>query len=258
MTALRFGIILTRYLCAWVFTLCVAVLACVMCVFLGGTRMWLSVAQNWARACLWILGVRLDVVGLDNLQRGPAVFICNHESLMDVVFMPALLPRTVRMVAKRELLYVPFVGWAFAAGGAMLVDRSKPRQALRNLLKELDRLPKGWSLFVFPEGTRSKDGTLKPFKKGAFHMAAHTKLPVVPIGLSGARAIVPADGWLVRPGVVQVNVGEPIDTQGWEVVDAPQHRAAGFAAVAQCVEAARARRAQPEPPAHVEGHPLGV
>jgi 1-acyl-sn-glycerol-3-phosphate acyltransferase len=245
MAALRLGIIFVRYLAAWAFTLCVALLSCVLCVCIGGTRMWLSVAQNWARATLWILGVRLDLVGLHNLQRGPAVFICNHESLMDVVFLPAILPRTVRMVAKRELLYVPFVGWAFAGGGAVLVDRSKPRQALRNLLRALEKLPRGWSLFVFPEGTRSKDGELRPFKKGAFHMAAHTKLPVVPIGLAGARAIVPADGWLVRPGVVQVHVGEPIDTTDWEVSDAPRHCAAGFAAVAHCVQAARTRRAQP-------------
>ncbi len=231
-----------RFIAAWTLTLAVSVLACLLCCLLGPSRAWLCTAKPWARATLAILGVRLRVEGEAHLKAAPAVFISNHQSLIDVVFMPALLPRQIRFVAKRELLWIPFLGWAFAAGGAVLIDRARPRQALRELYRGLKRLPQGWSLLVFPEGTRSKDGQVKAFKKGAFHMAMHTKLPIVPIGMDGAREIVPPDGWLVRAGEVRICIGPPLPSCDWRPQDTAANLAAGQAAVAACVAAARARR----------------
>ena len=163
-----------------------------------------------------MVGVKLKIEGVENLK-GPAVFISNHQSLIDVVFMPAILPPEVKFVAKRELLLIPFWGWGFAAGGAILIDRSKPRRAMADMTTGVRKMPKGWSVVIFPEGTRPKDGNMKPFKRGAFYVAARTGLPVVPVGMDGARDIVPPDGWLVRAGEVRVVVGAPIAPTGWDV-----------------------------------------
>ena len=233
--------IFARYLVAWVYTLVISVCSCLLCILIGPSRMWTLMARPWGRGTLFLLGVKLQIEGAENL-RGPAVFVSNHQSLIDVVFMPAILPKTVRFVAKRELLLIPFWGWAFAAGGAVLIDRSRPRQAIEAMRRGLRRLPQGWSLIVFPEGTRSKDGQLRQFKKGAFHLAVETRMPVVPVGMEGARDIVPPDGWLVHGGTVQVTVGQPISTAAWSFDSIDAHVAEGRAAVQACVDLCRARR----------------
>ena len=237
--------VLVRYLAAWLWTLGVASLGCLLCLLVGPKRMWIGVRVVWARVTLALVGVRLNIANPENL-RGPAIFVANHESLIDVVFLPAIVPRTTRFVAKRELLWVPLWGWAFAAGGALLIDRKHPRAAMRSLREGAARLERGWSLVVFPEGTRSRNGTLGRFKRGAFLLAIHGRLPVVPIGFDGARDVVPAQGWLVRGGEVRVHVGEPIDTRGWSEASLRQHIAEGEAAVARCVAAARAAGGKPQ------------
>ncbi|HET6346762.1 MAG TPA: lysophospholipid acyltransferase family protein, partial [Myxococcota bacterium] len=238
---LRLTVTFVRYVLAWINTLAFSILACILAVLIGPSRMWVFTSRRWAVSTLWLVGVRLNVEGLANLK-GPALFIANHQSLIDVVFMPALLPRTVRFVAKKELRRIPLWGWAFAAGGAVLIDRKNPRAAISNIREGLKRLPKDWSLVVFPEGTRTQDGSMRPFKKGAFHMAVETGLPLVPIGMDGAREIVPRDGWLVRSGEVRVVVGKPLDTRGWTNESLDQHMAEGRAAVQRCVDRAVARR----------------
>lgn len=235
--------VFVRYLVAWLYTLFMSLSSCVLCCVIGPSRMWTIMAGAWGRGTLFLLGVKLEIEGEEHL-RGPAVFISNHQSLIDAVFMPAILPPTVRFVAKRELLLIPLWGWAFAAGGAVLIDRNNPRQAISSLRRGLRRLPKGWSLIVFPEGTRSKDGQMRAFKKGAFHLAVETHLPLVPVGMDGARDIVPPDGWLVHGGVVRVTVGAPIDTTAWGYEHVAAYMADGRAAVQACVDRSIARRPQ--------------
>jgi 1-acyl-sn-glycerol-3-phosphate acyltransferase len=232
-----------RYLAAWLFTLVASTWACLAMVLFGPKRGWLLSCHFWARNTLKIVGVRLNIEGVENL-RGPALFISNHQSLIDVVFLPAILPGTVRFVAKKELLFIPIWGWGFALGGAVLIDRTKPREALKNMRRGLRRLPKGWSLVIFPEGTRPKDGRMLPFKRGAFRIAVETRLPIVPIGMDGARDIVPPHGWLVRSGEVRVTVGRPIDTRSWRSESLAEHVAASRAAVQRCVDRSVARRGE--------------
>lgn len=236
--------IFIRYLAAWVNTAFFSALSLVLIPLVGPSRMWLITRKAWGVTTLWFLGVKLQIEGAENLK-GPAVFISNHQSLIDVVFLPAIVPRPTRIVAKRGILFVPLLGWAFAAGGAVLVDRRNPRAAIANIRKGLKRLPKGWSIMVFPEGTRSRDGAMKPFKKGAFHIAVETRLPIVPIGMDGAFEIVPPHASLVRPGVVRVVVGKPIPTDSWSNENLQAAVAEGHAAVQACVDRAVAGRPKP-------------
>jgi 1-acyl-sn-glycerol-3-phosphate acyltransferase len=202
-----------RFVAAWVFTLWMGIWAGFLMVCVSPTRGWIWSRLFWARTTLRLIGVRLDVLGGERL-RVPGVYICNHVSLIDVVVMPALVPKMCKIVAKKELKKIPFWGWSFAKGGAILIDRKNPKEAIMHIRQAVKALPEGWSVLVFPEGTRSVDGRLKKFKKGAFHIAIETGLPVIPVGLDGVMDVVPKGGWLTRPTCVAVTVGEPVYPEG--------------------------------------------
>lgn len=192
-----------------------ACIAFVTMALFGGERGWIWLCRFWARGTLWIVGVRIVIVGKEFLK-GPAVFVSNHQSLIDAVFVPAIMPKTVKFVAKRELGKIPFWGWAFAKGGAVLINRKDPRGAIVAIGDALKYIRPNWSIAVFPEGTRSKDGSVGPFKKGAFHIAVARKAPIVPFAMHGAHSIVPPKGFLPAPGTIYVVAGEPIITAEWK------------------------------------------
>ena len=123
-----------------------------------------------------------------------------------------------------------------------MINRKASRSAIESIRQGLKRLPPKWSLVVFPEGTRSRDGEVKPFKTGAFHVAAMTKLPVVAIGIDGARDVAPLDRWLVRSGTVRINIAPPMPTTHWTHETVREHALEGQAAVLACVEQARRRK----------------
>ena len=224
---------------AVLYTLVVTFVAC--CLIFRPRYMWLTTCSPWARGTLWLGGIHLDVEGRENLA-GPAVFVSNHQSMIETVFLPALLPRTVKFVAKKELEHIPLWGWAFASGGAIMIDRKDPQGAVHSIREGVKTLPAGWSVAVFPEGTRSADGSLRQFKKGAFHIAMAAHLPIVPIGIAGARDVMPKYGRLLRPGAVYVTVGRPIPTDTWTLDTLDEHIAEVRSAVAAGMERSTRRR----------------
>jgi 1-acyl-sn-glycerol-3-phosphate acyltransferase len=143
-------------------------------------------------------------------------------------------------VVKQELSRVPFFGWG-AGVGVVWVKREDRAAATASLATSLDDLPADWSMFIFPEGTRSKDGRLGPFKKGVVHMALQSRRPVVPIGTYGSGGIVPPGGWLIRSGPIELTVGAPIDTSGWSLEHLDEHLAQLRAAIVELQAQSRAR-----------------
>lgn len=230
-----------RFVVAWTYTLVMSAAAYIFMVILGPKRGWLLICRRWARGALWLVGVKVKIEGVENLA-GPAVFVSNHRSLIDVVVLPAILPATMRWVAKRELQKIPVWGWAFARGGAVLIDRGNPRTAMLGIREALKTLPAGWSMVLFPEGTRSADSKLKRFKKGAFHIALETRLPMVPIGMDGVDEIIHKGDWLVRGGEVRVTVGKPIPTTHWSHETLDQHITQVREAVQECIDRSMAQR----------------
>jgi 1-acyl-sn-glycerol-3-phosphate acyltransferase len=225
-----------RFILAWGLAVGVGVLVLLLSVIIKPTTLWYRLRTPWARLTLRLLRIRLEVTGQEHLV-GPKIFIANHMSLIDVVVVPAIVPRGCRFVAKRELMFVPFWGWAFASAGALLIDRRNPRLAAKSLLEGLKKLPAGWSLVVFPEGTRSRTGALQRFKRGAFSLALASRMPMVPIGIAGTHAIIGPKQWFVRSGVVRVHVGPPLDTRTWQADTLRQHIQEGQDAVAACLQA---------------------
>ena len=171
------------------------------------------IARRWAKAVLAVAGVRVELVSEVPLpERGAFVVMANHTSHFDVVSLYASLPLAVRMVAKRELTYIPIFGWALALGGAIIIDRGNRERAIASIARAGRVLRRGSSVVLFPEGTRTAPGLLGPLKKGPFHLASETKLPILPIGIRGTGEILAVGDWRIHPGTIALRAGEPIQT----------------------------------------------
>jgi len=172
----------------------------------------------WAPGLLRGAGARVEVEGGGELGAASAyVFASNHQSMIDIPVLFVALRTPLRFVVKRELLAVPFLGWYVRAMGMVSVDRGAPRRALSSMRRVPEILRAGQSIACFPEGTRSRDGAIHPFKGGSFAMAIEAGVPVVPVALIGTGDVLPTHGFRVRPGVIRVRVGRPIPTSGLDV-----------------------------------------
>lgn len=174
-------------------------------------------AHKCARAWAWLIlkttGVSLTVSGLERVPPGQSyVFASNHQSIYDTPVLFWTLAFELRVLAKASLGSFPFIGWHLARTGHVLVDRKKPGADLFRQVRQL--MTSGYSLFVFPEGTRSLDGSLARFRAGTFMMAIESGLPVVPVAIDGSRFVMRKGELTTRPGHVQVTVLDPIPTAG--------------------------------------------
>ena len=233
-----------RFLAAWTFSIVFPALCCLLLPFWGPATIWVRLAGFWARTTLRILGVRIQLVG--RWPDRPCVFVANHQSLLDVIAMPALVPPTTRFVARQNLKYIPFWGWIFVLGGAIPIQRQgRGGGDVGRLRAGLAKLPAGWSLMIFPEGTRGRAKALRPFRRGAALCAAERNMPLVPVGIGKLDAVAPRESALLRAGTVVVAIGEPIFVRS----DGPQPIAEATRkaqeAVAACVARADAEQQRP-------------
>jgi len=174
-------------------------------------------ARLWSRIMLRVVGARVTYHDPhDALGRSKCVFIANHCSNVDIWALARVLPLGSRFVAKQELFRVPVLGWAMAASGFISIDRSNRAEAIRSLRQAAEKVRAGPPVILFPEGTRSRDGRLKPFKKGAFHLAMQAGVPLIPVAIKGTFQIMPPGSLRVRPGPVDVFFEQAVDVTGHE------------------------------------------
>lgn len=167
----------------------------------------------WAPGLLVVAGSPLTVTGLEQIDRSrPYLFVANHSSWVDIPALFCALPVDLHFLAKRELARVPFLGGYIRAMGMVFVDRGDARSGSATVGRVGELLASGRCVLSFPEGTRSRDGRLGPFKSGGFGAALEQGAAVVPVAVVGTGAILPADGFRVRPGRIQVRIGAPIET----------------------------------------------
>src|SRR5215472_13584960 len=173
------------------------------------------IARIWARACLGISGSRLTIHGAEHLHKHPvAVYAANHTSYMDTPVVFSALPFQFRILAKKELWSLPFIGWYLNRSGQIPVDADNPRATLSSLSGGVKALRSGMPLFVFPEGSRTPDGDLRAFLSGAAFLAIRAQVPLVPIALSGVYDLLPIHAHHFFPGNLVLSAGEPIETTG--------------------------------------------
>jgi 1-acyl-sn-glycerol-3-phosphate acyltransferase len=171
-----------------------------------------AVARLWARVILRACGIRVDLEG--DAFPSPAVYAANHASALDIPLLFGHLPVSFRIIHKRSLSLVPFIGWFLLLGGHVAIDRRNPFRARRSLARAAVRVREGTSVVVFPEGTRSPDGRVGHFKRGSFSLAMTAGVPVVPVSLVGVKSVVPRGVLTVRPGVVRMVVHPAVATAG--------------------------------------------
>lgn len=172
-------------------------------------------ARYWARFSLWCANCPVEVTGRENIPDGPAVYMPNHVSHFDVFAILGHLDVQFRWTVKKELFRIPLLGLAMKRAGYILIDRGNHEKAVRSLKVAAERIRQGTSIVIFPEGTRSFDGELQyPFKKGGFHLAIQSGVPIVPITVVGTREILPKHKMRVKPGKITMNIGKPVNSQG--------------------------------------------
>ena len=179
----------------------------------GSVQHWF--ARVWARSLVFCAGCTLTVRGGDNLRKHPvAVYASNHTSYMDTPVVFAALPFQFRILAKKELWPIAFIGWYLDRSGQIPIDTRNPRATLSSLGVGVKALRSGMPLFVFPEGGRTPDGELQEFLSGAAYLAIRAQVPLVPIALAGVYDLLPIHTRHLYPGKLTLSVGEPMDTTG--------------------------------------------
>lgn len=168
-----------------------------------------------ARLGLWLAGIRLEVRGRENLPRGRAcVYMANHLSNVDPPVLFVVLPPRIALIGKEQVFRIPVLGTALHAGGFVPINRFDPEAARAAVEQALERLKRGVSFLVFPEGTRSPDGRLQRFKHGVFVMALRAGAPIVPVTLEGAERVMRKGKWEIYPGTVRVTIHPAVETRG--------------------------------------------
>ncbi len=174
----------------------------------------MKAARFWARWVLWSTGVRINVTGMERLVPGTNyIFMMNHTSALDVLIPLAILPGVLVYMAKRELFRIPLFGWALYAAGSIPVNRSNRADARTSVDRAAHLINKrSVSIMFYPEGTRSRDGNLLPFKGGGFYLAITSKLPIVPVAIQGAAEVIRPDSLSLTPGDINITITDPIET----------------------------------------------
>lgn len=178
------------------------------------------IARLWAKIILALSGTRVDVIGAENVLPGkPQIFMSNHQSDFDIFVVLGFIPGQFRWIAKKELFRIPIFGGAMRNAGYIEIDRQNHEKAMKSLDIAAQKIREGKSVMTFPEGTRSKDGFVKPFKQGMFHLAIKAGVPIVPVCIIGAGAIMPKRSLRINPGKVTMIIEKPIDVTGYSIED---------------------------------------
>jgi len=195
-------------------------------------------ARLWARVGLRLAGVRLKVSGQEHLHAGePVIYMSNHASNFDILALFAGLPGQFRWLAKEELFRIPLFGLAMRRAGYIPLDRSDRKKALHSMTEAAKRIRGGASVVIFPEGTRSADGTLQPFKKGGFLIALKAGVPVQPVAISGSFAIMPKTSRRIHGGLIEVRILPAIATAELAAADTEKLLATAQERIAAALEA---------------------
>ncbi len=173
-----------------------------------------SLAGIWSRALLGIGRIEVEVEGLEHLPRGPAVYAANHNSALDIPIVFGHLPVDFRIIHKRSIYLIPFLGQAVWASRHIGIDRRNAFRARRSLADAAQRIREGTSVVVFPEGTRSPDATVRRFKRGSLGLALRAGVPVVPVSLVGVKRVVPRGLLSLAPGTVGVRLHPAVPVSG--------------------------------------------
>ena len=194
-----------RFTVAVALTFVHAIAALVCIPFDRRGRLYHGISRFWSRNLLRVCGVRVRVRGAEHIDRSrPTVYVSNHASMLDIPVVVTGIADDVRLVYKKELERIPLFGWGLKWGSYIGIDRGRGNKAVRSLEEAVAKIRGGTSVLLFAEGTRTEDGKLQPFKRGAFNLATRAGVPVIPLTINGSYGIVPKHSMRIRPGTVEL------------------------------------------------------
>jgi 1-acyl-sn-glycerol-3-phosphate acyltransferases len=203
------GVIITAFMSFW---------SVVFSIFPDADNKIHTVANLWAKILLLMCNTKVTVIGKENLLHGkPQIFMANHQSDFDILISLAYIPVQFRWIAKKELFNIPIFGTAMKSAGYIEIDRNNREKALQSIDEAAFRIRNGKSIMTFPEGTRSRDGEIKSFKQGAFHLAIKSGVPIVPVSIIGSGRIMPKRSVRIKPGQIKLVIGEPIEVKSFDI-----------------------------------------
>ncbi len=173
-----------------------------------------AISSLWARLLCASNGIQVEIHGLEHARADRAqVFLANHQSFFDIFALAGYLPVQIRWVAKASLFKIPFVGWSMTASGYISVEREDRKNAYKAFMASVEKLKSGASIVIFPEGTRSRDGVIGPFKKGGTLLAMRAGVPMIPVTIMGTAGIIQKGSWRVNPGRVKIILSPPLEVE---------------------------------------------
>lgn len=177
------------------------------------------IATRWNVITIWfakiICGIDYQIIGIENLPEVPSILLCKHQSAWETIFLIDISPKPLSFVLKKELLYIPFFGWALALMRNIPIDRSQSVNAIRQLVRKgSQRLKDGQWVVIFPEGTRTAVGKKGKYLNGGSRLAIESGAPVVPIALNAGECW-PRNSFIKKPGMITVSIGKPIWPEGY-------------------------------------------
>jgi 1-acyl-sn-glycerol-3-phosphate acyltransferase len=202
----------------------VALPVLIVCALFGLRDAFLAYGRWMMRVDRVVLGIRLETKGRERLDRGtPYVFMANHASFLDGPLLMTVLDRPARVIVKRFVFRIPVLGPGMKFAGYVSVDREGAGEG-RAVVARAARLirERGYSFLIFPEGTRSWDGCLRPFRRGGFFLALEAGTPIVPVSVHGARELMPRGKLFIRGGPVSITFHEPVPVSGYTPETMPQ------------------------------------
>ena len=188
----------------------------VLSLFIDRTgRLVHSIGALWCRVILALSGVHVLVVGAENLPKDrPVIIVSNHQGAFDIPVLQCHIPIQFRWVAKKSLFKIPVVGWSMSLAGYIGIERARSGRAYKSLEMAAEKVRRGTSVVLFPEGTRSPTGALLPFKKGSFLLAVKSGVDIVPVGIKGTRDIMKKGSLLITPADATLYIGKPMPSAG--------------------------------------------
>ncbi len=201
----------------------------------GNARLLYRAGVGGVMLAVRLVGVRVRIEGLENVPPGPALFVANHTSSADAPAVVGAIPRQVAILLKESLFKFPIVGQTFRLANFVPVNRADHESAVASVERATEALRGGTSFLIFPEGTRSPDGRLQPFKKGAAVMAIKAGVPIVPIACAGAHRIMEKRSLVIHPGEIVVRFAPPLDASRFSLDQRDELNALVRAALAEAL-----------------------
>jgi 1-acyl-sn-glycerol-3-phosphate acyltransferase len=174
------------------------------------------IAVPWAKGILKAFGLKVRVKGLENIDPAkPHIYMTNHQSILDIFALLAYIPVDFKFIVKQELMRIPIFGFNMRRAGYIGIERDEPRKAVASMKAAAERIKKGASVLIFPEGTRSIDGKLLPFKKGGFNLALKSQCDIIPVAISNSCLLAPKGSFRIKKGAFHIHFGKPIPVKAY-------------------------------------------